>query len=152
MSLTAAACGIAVCFFLQFGDYDPGLHKPGFLAQEQLLPKRVSLCARRRSVGDMPAGLGIPPFMQEAAWPALTLIPARWSLSAPLPFRFPPPLQVLNLYQMTPEMWEERITACYAEHRGKTRYGRQGGACSVTPPPPHTRRDPQKAREVTEHQ
>uniref|UniRef100_A0A3B3SNU7 NF2, moesin-ezrin-radixin like (MERLIN) tumor suppressor n=1 Tax=Paramormyrops kingsleyae TaxID=1676925 RepID=A0A3B3SNU7_9TELE len=52
----------------KYGDYDPGLHKPGFLAQEQLLPNRV-----------------------------------------------------LNLYQMTPEMWEERITACYAEHRGKTR-------------------------------
>lgn len=30
-------------------------------------------------------------------------------------------LQVINLYQMTAEMWEERITACYAEHRGRTR-------------------------------
>lgn len=29
--------------------------------------------------------------------------------------------QVINLYQMTAEMWEERITACYAEHRGRTR-------------------------------
>uniref|UniRef100_A0AAY4BRH9 FERM domain-containing protein n=1 Tax=Denticeps clupeoides TaxID=299321 RepID=A0AAY4BRH9_9TELE len=55
-------------FFLQYGDYDPIIHKPGFLAQEELLPKRV-----------------------------------------------------INLYQMTPEMWEERITACYAEHRGRTR-------------------------------
>lgn len=31
------------------------------------------------------------------------------------------PFQVINLYQMTAEMWEERITACYAEHRGRTR-------------------------------
>lgn len=31
-------------------------------------------------------------------------------------------LQVINLYQMTTEMWEERITICYAEHRGRTRY------------------------------
>ncbi|KAK3539294.1 hypothetical protein QTP86_033724 [Hemibagrus guttatus] len=30
-------------------------------------------------------------------------------------------VKVINLYQMTPEMWEERITVCYAEHRGKTR-------------------------------
>ncbi|XP_031426178.1 neurofibromin 2a (merlin) isoform X2 [Clupea harengus] len=52
----------------KYGDYDPNVHKPGFLAQEELLPKRV-----------------------------------------------------INLYQMTPEMWEERITACYAEHRGRTR-------------------------------
>uniref|UniRef100_A0A8C2PH77 FERM domain-containing protein n=1 Tax=Capra hircus TaxID=9925 RepID=A0A8C2PH77_CAPHI len=28
---------------------------------------------------------------------------------------------VINLYQMTPEMWEERITAWYAEHRGRAR-------------------------------
>uniref|UniRef100_A0A4W3I9B7 NF2, moesin-ezrin-radixin like (MERLIN) tumor suppressor n=1 Tax=Callorhinchus milii TaxID=7868 RepID=A0A4W3I9B7_CALMI len=52
----------------KYGDYDPKIHKPGFLAQEELLPKRV-----------------------------------------------------INLYQMTPEMWEERITACYAEHRGRAR-------------------------------
>ncbi|KAM6965666.1 merlin isoform 2-T2 [Aplochiton taeniatus] len=52
----------------KYGDYDPNIHKPGFLAQEELLPKRV-----------------------------------------------------INLYQMTAEMWEERITACYAEHRGRTR-------------------------------
>uniref|UniRef100_A0A8C5TYT8 Neurofibromin 2 n=1 Tax=Malurus cyaneus samueli TaxID=2593467 RepID=A0A8C5TYT8_9PASS len=31
------------------------------------------------------------------------------------------PSQVINLYQMTPEMWEERITAWYAEHRGRAR-------------------------------
>uniref|UniRef100_A0A3Q3ITU8 Merlin n=1 Tax=Monopterus albus TaxID=43700 RepID=A0A3Q3ITU8_MONAL len=52
----------------KYGDYDPSVHKPGFLAEEELLPKRV-----------------------------------------------------INLYQMTAEMWEERITACYAEHRGRTR-------------------------------
>ncbi|XP_023965321.1 merlin isoform X6 [Chrysemys picta bellii] len=55
-------------FFLQYGDYDPTVHQRGFLAQEELLPKRV-----------------------------------------------------INLYQMTPEMWEERITAWYAEHRGRAR-------------------------------
>ncbi|XP_033619420.1 merlin isoform X3 [Fukomys damarensis] len=49
-----------------YGDYDPSVHKLGFLAQEELLPKRV-----------------------------------------------------INLYQMTPEMWEERITAWYAGHRGR---------------------------------
>ncbi|XP_072520603.1 NF2, moesin-ezrin-radixin like (MERLIN) tumor suppressor a [Salminus brasiliensis] len=52
----------------KYGDYDPNVHKPGFLAQEELLPKRV-----------------------------------------------------INLYQMTADMWEERITVCYAEHRGRTR-------------------------------
>uniref|UniRef100_A0A2K6U009 NF2, moesin-ezrin-radixin like (MERLIN) tumor suppressor n=1 Tax=Saimiri boliviensis boliviensis TaxID=39432 RepID=A0A2K6U009_SAIBB len=52
----------------KYGDYDPTVHKRGFLAQEELLPKRV-----------------------------------------------------INLYQMTPEMWEERITAWYAEHRGRAR-------------------------------
>ncbi|XP_029016425.1 NF2, moesin-ezrin-radixin like (MERLIN) tumor suppressor a isoform X1 [Betta splendens] len=52
----------------KYGDYDPAVHKPGFLAEEELLPERV-----------------------------------------------------INLYQMTAEMWEERITACYAEHRGRTR-------------------------------
>ncbi|KAF7238469.1 Merlin [Varanus komodoensis] len=50
-----------------FGDYDASVHKRGFLAQEELLPKRV-----------------------------------------------------INLYQMTPEMWEERITAWYGQHRGRT--------------------------------
>uniref|UniRef100_A0A8C3AKD1 NF2, moesin-ezrin-radixin like (MERLIN) tumor suppressor n=1 Tax=Cyclopterus lumpus TaxID=8103 RepID=A0A8C3AKD1_CYCLU len=48
--------------------YNPDVHKPGFLSEEELLPERV-----------------------------------------------------INLYQMTAEMWEERITACYAEHRGRTR-------------------------------
>ncbi|KAA0716850.1 Merlin Moesin-ezrin-radixin-like protein [Triplophysa tibetana] len=51
----------------KYGDYNPSVHKPGFLSQEELLPKRV-----------------------------------------------------INLYQMTTEMWEERITICYAEHRGRT--------------------------------
>ncbi|XP_051960908.1 NF2, moesin-ezrin-radixin like (MERLIN) tumor suppressor a [Xyrauchen texanus] len=52
----------------KYEDYDPNVHKLGFLSQEELLPKRV-----------------------------------------------------INLYQMTAEMWEERITVCYAEHRGRTR-------------------------------
>ncbi|KAJ6659073.1 hypothetical protein lerEdw1_019376 [Lerista edwardsae] len=52
----------------KYGDYDPTVHKRGFLAQEELLPKRV-----------------------------------------------------INLYQMTPEMWEERITAWYGQHRGRAR-------------------------------
>uniref|UniRef100_A0AAY5F4R6 FERM domain-containing protein n=1 Tax=Electrophorus electricus TaxID=8005 RepID=A0AAY5F4R6_ELEEL len=51
----------------KYGDYDPNFHKPGFLAQDELLPKRVST------------------------------------------------------YQMTPEMWEEKITAWYAEHRNIAR-------------------------------
>uniref|UniRef100_A0A8C5C4N7 NF2, moesin-ezrin-radixin like (MERLIN) tumor suppressor b n=1 Tax=Gadus morhua TaxID=8049 RepID=A0A8C5C4N7_GADMO len=50
----------------KYGDYDPNFHKPGFLAQDELLPQRVS-------------------------------------------------------YQMTAEMWEEKITAWYAEHRGIAR-------------------------------
>ncbi|KAL6465224.1 hypothetical protein MHYP_G00253570 [Metynnis hypsauchen] len=41
----------------------------------------------------------------QAFWPREELLPKR----------------VINLYQMTAEMWEERITACYAEHRGRTR-------------------------------
>uniref|UniRef100_F6W8H7 FERM domain-containing protein n=1 Tax=Ornithorhynchus anatinus TaxID=9258 RepID=F6W8H7_ORNAN len=52
----------------KFGDYDPSFHEPGFLAQEELLPKRV-----------------------------------------------------LKQYQMTADMWEEKITAWYAEHRGTAR-------------------------------
>uniref|UniRef100_A0A6Q2WQV1 FERM domain-containing protein n=1 Tax=Esox lucius TaxID=8010 RepID=A0A6Q2WQV1_ESOLU len=52
----------------KYGDYDPNFHKPGFLAQDELLPKRV-----------------------------------------------------LMQYQMTPDMWEEKITAWYAEHRGIAR-------------------------------
>uniref|UniRef100_A0A8C9LB44 FERM domain-containing protein n=1 Tax=Pavo cristatus TaxID=9049 RepID=A0A8C9LB44_PAVCR len=53
----------------QYGDYDPNFHEPGFLAHDELLPKRVSL-----------------------------------------------------QYQLTAEMWEEKITAWYAEHRGIARY------------------------------
>uniref|UniRef100_A0A8B9R8U5 NF2, moesin-ezrin-radixin like (MERLIN) tumor suppressor n=1 Tax=Astyanax mexicanus TaxID=7994 RepID=A0A8B9R8U5_ASTMX len=56
----------------KYGDYDPNFHKPGFLAQDELLPKRVI------------------------------------------------DIQI-NLYQMTPEMWEEKITAWYAEHRNIAR-------------------------------
>ncbi|XP_072496198.1 merlin-like isoform X2 [Notamacropus eugenii] len=52
----------------KYGDYDPSFHKPGFLAQDELLPKRV-----------------------------------------------------LKQYQMTVHMWEEKITAWYAEHRGIAR-------------------------------
>ncbi|XP_027717379.1 merlin-like isoform X3 [Vombatus ursinus] len=52
----------------KYGDYDPNFHKPGFLAQDELLPKRV-----------------------------------------------------LKQYQMTVHMWEEKITAWYAEHRGIAR-------------------------------
>ncbi|XP_056588023.1 NF2, moesin-ezrin-radixin like (MERLIN) tumor suppressor b [Triplophysa dalaica] len=52
----------------KYGDYDPNFHKPGFLAQDELLPKRV-----------------------------------------------------LMQYQMTADMWEEKITAWYAEHRNITR-------------------------------
>uniref|UniRef100_A0A3Q2YVZ0 Merlin n=1 Tax=Hippocampus comes TaxID=109280 RepID=A0A3Q2YVZ0_HIPCM len=50
----------------KYGDYDPNFHKPGFLAQDELLPKT----------------------------------------------------QVLMQYQMTADMWEEKISAWYAEHRG----------------------------------
>ncbi|XP_051786691.1 NF2, moesin-ezrin-radixin like (MERLIN) tumor suppressor b isoform X2 [Erpetoichthys calabaricus] len=52
----------------KYGDYDPNFHKPGFLAEDELLPQRV-----------------------------------------------------LMQYQMTAEMWEEKITAWYAEHRGIAR-------------------------------
>ncbi|EMP41077.1 Merlin [Chelonia mydas] len=52
----------------KYGDYDPNFHVPGFLAQEELLPKRV-----------------------------------------------------LRQYQMTADMWEEKISAWYAEHRGIAR-------------------------------
>uniref|UniRef100_A0A8D2QUZ6 FERM domain-containing protein n=1 Tax=Zosterops lateralis melanops TaxID=1220523 RepID=A0A8D2QUZ6_ZOSLA len=51
-----------------YGDYDPNFHEPGFLAHDELLPKRV-----------------------------------------------------LRQYQLTAEMWEEKITAWYAEHRGIAR-------------------------------
>lgn len=53
---------------VKYGDYDPNFHKPGFLSQDELLPKRV-----------------------------------------------------LQQYQMTPEMWQDKITAWYAEHRGIAR-------------------------------
>lgn len=80
--------------FLQYGDYDPNVHKPGFLAEEELLPKRVSD--------------SILTFLCVVEAPARVWI-------------FMSPLQVINLYQMTADMWEERITVCYGEHRGRTR-------------------------------
>ncbi|XP_063313375.1 merlin-like isoform X1 [Pelobates fuscus] len=52
----------------KYGDYNPNIHKPGFLSQDELLPKRV-----------------------------------------------------LQQYQMTSEMWQDKITAWYAEHRGIAR-------------------------------
>ncbi|XP_071992303.1 merlin-like isoform X1 [Engystomops pustulosus] len=52
----------------KYGDYNPNIHQPGFLSQEELLPQRV-----------------------------------------------------LQQYQMTSEMWQEKITAWYAEHRGIAR-------------------------------
>ncbi|XP_030041610.1 merlin isoform X2 [Microcaecilia unicolor] len=52
----------------KYGDYEPNIYKPGFLSEDELLPKRV-----------------------------------------------------LKQYQMTADMWESRITACYVEHRGIAR-------------------------------
>ncbi|XP_053310885.1 merlin-like [Spea bombifrons] len=52
----------------KYGDYNPNIHKPGFLSHDELLPKRV-----------------------------------------------------LQQYQMTSEMWQDKITAWYAEHRGIAR-------------------------------
>ncbi|KAM8976824.1 merlin-like [Pelodytes ibericus] len=52
----------------KYGDYNPNIHQPGFLSQDELLPKRV-----------------------------------------------------LQQYQMTSEMWQDKITAWYAEHRGIAR-------------------------------
>ncbi len=37
---------LILILFLQYGDYDPNVHKPGFLSQEELLPKRVSVMLR----------------------------------------------------------------------------------------------------------
>uniref|UniRef100_A0A8D0CIU8 NF2, moesin-ezrin-radixin like (MERLIN) tumor suppressor b n=1 Tax=Scleropages formosus TaxID=113540 RepID=A0A8D0CIU8_SCLFO len=64
------ACVLLASYAVQakYGDYDPNFHKPGFLSQDELLPKRV-----------------------------------------------------LMQYQMTADMWEEKITAWYAEHRGIAR-------------------------------
>jgi len=41
--------GHRVCASFQYGDYDPNVHKRGFLAQEELLPKRVRRSAEQRS-------------------------------------------------------------------------------------------------------
>lgn len=101
--------------FIQYGDYDPDVHKPGFLAEEELLPKRVS------------DGCFIYWHLHASALIylsyGLTLCMYGTGLSAAI-YAFTSLsflLQVINLYQMTAEMWEERITACYAEHRGRTR-------------------------------
>ncbi|XP_031558263.1 merlin-like isoform X2 [Actinia tenebrosa] len=63
-------CCSLLCYkgFLQYGDYEKDIHRPGFLKNEHLLPQRV-----------------------------------------------------LDQYQMTPDMWEERITSWYGEHKGLTR-------------------------------
>lgn len=38
-------------FFLgQYGDYDPNFHEPGFLAHDELLPKRVSILYKIKSL------------------------------------------------------------------------------------------------------
>ncbi|KAM5182458.1 merlin-like [Mantella aurantiaca] len=52
----------------KYGDYNPNIHQPGFLSQDELLPKRV-----------------------------------------------------LQQYQMTSEMWQDKITAVHASHRGISR-------------------------------
>ncbi|XP_063809832.1 merlin-like isoform X2 [Pseudophryne corroboree] len=52
----------------KYGDYNPNIHQPGFLSQDELLPKRV-----------------------------------------------------LQQYQLTSEMWQEKITAWHAGHRGMDR-------------------------------
>uniref|UniRef100_A0A8C5LQW1 FERM domain-containing protein n=1 Tax=Leptobrachium leishanense TaxID=445787 RepID=A0A8C5LQW1_9ANUR len=52
----------------KYGDYNPNIHKPGFLSQDELLPT-----------------------------------------------------QVLQQFQMTSEMWQDKITAWYADHRGIAR-------------------------------
>lgn len=40
--LSLESQSLALPFFsFQYGDYDPSVHKRGFLAQEELLPKRV---------------------------------------------------------------------------------------------------------------
>ncbi|XP_077338452.1 merlin-like isoform X2 [Lithobates pipiens] len=52
----------------KYGDYNPNIHQPGFLSQDELLPKRV-----------------------------------------------------LQQYQMTSEMWQDKITAVHAGHRGISR-------------------------------
>lgn len=88
-----------ITFFLQYGDYDPNFHKPGFLAQDELLPKRVSNGST----------LGYLKISQH-------LHSLRWFMRFVCFI-----VQVLMQYQMTPDMWEEKITAWYAEHRNITR-------------------------------
>ena len=73
---------------LQYGDFDPELYHPGFLAKEKILPQRVSLVCFS-SIFDLRSWLFY------------------W--------------QVIDQYRMTPEMWEERITSSYAQHKGMLR-------------------------------
>lgn len=91
-------------FLQQYGDYDPNFHKPGFLAQDELLPKRVSTCVT--SAHDLWKTQNV--FCVCVCVMILEIDPM-WSL------------QVLMQYQMTADMWEEKITAWYAEHRGIAR-------------------------------
>lgn len=42
-------CGHNVSASFQYGDYDPNVHKRGFLAQEELLPKRVRSSAQQKN-------------------------------------------------------------------------------------------------------
>lgn len=90
-------------FLQQYGDYDPNFHKPGFLAQDELLPKRVRTCVKSAL---------IPTFMLQMSFFVCVMVflnDPMWSL------------KVLMQYQMTADMWEEKITAWYAEHRGIAR-------------------------------
>lgn len=45
--------GHRVCASPQYGDYDPNVHKRGFLAQEELLPKRVRSSGAGHSVSKL---------------------------------------------------------------------------------------------------
>lgn len=42
-------CGHNVSASFQYGDYDPNVHKRGFLAQEELLPKRVRSSTQQKN-------------------------------------------------------------------------------------------------------
>lgn len=110
----------SVCCVLQYGDYDPGVHTPGFLAREELLPKRVS--------DPWPSCwncFGTCTHVTTSSTHCSVCLPlifiGTWFFFPPSPVFVRGRVQVINLYQMTAEMWEERITACYVEHRGRTR-------------------------------
>lgn len=128
---------LSFLFSGQYGDYDPNFHEPGFLAHDELLPKRVSLffCIKtslwiyflqhRSCCGINSLCL---PWTWQNDWAVncsavFTLL--GWG-STCLNLQKKPnsflSLQVLRQYQLTAEMWEEKITAWYAEHRGIARY------------------------------